>query len=438
MSVTAPPSVAPPSPAAPPARPRSLIRGPAWRNVWLLALASLIADVSGEMLQAVLPFLLVAQGAGGIGIGLTGGLTEGFGQAMKVVGGYAGARVKRKKLLVASGYLVAAVSRFGVAGAQVWSHSLAFRMLDRTGKGLREAPRDTLLADSIPKAQRGRAFGLHRAGDTLGAVIGVSIAIAILWHFFATSPPAVAQDPLALKGVESNIVFIGALIGLLAVVPVLLVRERPDGAESPALPLEPLSPRYGTYLAVAGLAYLGHVSYLFFILRASQVPGDGVPSMVGAVLWYLVFNVVYVAASYPAGILTDRVGRVRVLVIGFGLAALANALFFVAPSPWTIGAGFVALGASYAATEGTGRTLAADLAGTTGRSIRLGWYQFVVGVATVLGGVAAGYLWETRGPHWAFAWGAAVSVAAGVALALWAPLRRGKAAIRTPTPGEES
>jgi len=412
--------------------PRPSMDGAGWRNVWLLAAVSLISDVSGEMLQAVLPFLLVAQGATGLGIGLVGGVTEGFGQVFKLVGGYVGARVRRKRFLVGSGYLLASLSRFGVAFATAWPVSLAFRSLDRVGKGLREAPRDTILADSIPKSQRGRAFGLHRAGDTLGAVIGVTLAIAILWHYY--SPQEVEQ-----AGVEATVVLVGAVIGLTSVVPLFFVREAADGATPAApLPMEPLSPRYGSFLAVAALFHLGHVSYLFFILRAYELgdialPLVGViPGLVAAVLWYLVFNLVYVAASYPAGVITDRIGRVRVLVIGYGLAALASGLFFLTPSAWTLAAGFLTLGFSYAATEGTGRTLAADLAGTHGRSVRLGWYQFTVGIATLLGGVAAGLLWDTLGHRAAFAWGAALSVLALVALALWAPIKRSRQSPKPP------
>lgn len=391
----------------------------------LLAATSLISDISGEMLQAVLPFLLVAQGAGGLGIGLVGG-TDGLGSVFKVLGGYVGERVKRKRYLVGAGYLLAALSRFGIAFANFWLASFAFRTLDRVGKGLRDAPRDTILADSVPKAERGRAFGLHRAGDTLGAVIGVALAIGAVYWFY--SPDAVAQS-----GLESNIVFVGAAIGLLALVPLSFVRETTDEAGAAALPLEPFSPRYGSYLAVSGLFYMGHVSYLFFILHARGGPHGPLPDLVAAVLWYLAFNVVYVAASYPAGILTDRVGRVRVLLIGFALSAAAMGLFVLAPSLWTLAGGVVALGLSYAATEGTGRALAADLAGTAGRSHRLGWYQFVVGVATFAGGIAAGLLWDRVGEWGAFAWGATMSVLALVALALWAPLKRGKELLAEPS-----
>ncbi|MES2154898.1 MAG: MFS transporter [bacterium] len=385
----------------------------AWRDIRLLSAASLISDVSGEMLQSVLPFLLVAQGATGLGLGIVGGGSEAVGHFFKLVGGYWGERSSRKKAIVAGGYGLASASRFGVALATAWPVSLAFRSLDRVGKGLRTAPRDAMLADVVPRNARGRAFGLHRAADTAGAVIGIVIALVALASFQST-------DPKVQSSLESKIVLAGAVIGLTSVIPILFVRRPRDAVQDGASPLEPLSPRYGGYLVVSGLFYLGHVSYLFFILRAAALRWGGLPTAAGAVLLYLVFNLVYMAAAYPAGQLTDRFGRIRVLAFGYALAAGSFALFALQPSGWSIAAGFVVLGFSFAATEGTGRALAADLAGSSGRSHRLGWFHFTTGVATILGGLAAGLLWDAYGPWAAFAWGAGVSGLAFVALVAWA------------------
>lgn len=409
-----------------------MLRSATWRNVWLLALTSLVADVSGEMLQAVLPFLLLAQGATGLGLGLVGGVAEGVGHFFKLVGGYAGERVRRKRLLVGSGYLMAALSRFGVGLASSWGASLAFRSLDRVGKGLRTAPRDALLADMVPLRHRGRAFGLHRAGDTLGAVIGILLALLLIWLWGES------------EGLEARIVLVAAFIGLLSVLPLFFVREPGEGPrptrrpgprtetapQSPSPPLQPSSkepheapsPHYWSFLVVSGLFYLGHVSYLFFILRAAG-PEGGPLSPATAVLWYLAFNVVYMAASYPVGVWADRLGKMPFLVAGFGLAAVGGLAFALEPSPFTLGAGFLALGISYAATEGIGRAMASDLAGSAGRSHRLGWYHGAVGVATLVGAVAAGYLWDAYGQWAAFAWSALLSLVALGALVPWTMAR---------------
>ncbi|HEX2065631.1 MAG TPA: MFS transporter, partial [Candidatus Thermoplasmatota archaeon] len=147
--------------------------GDGWRTVRLLSLTSLLADVSGEMVMAVLPFLLVSQGATGFAVGLVGAASEATGHLAKWVGGRAGDRVRSRRALVAVGYLVPALARLGIASAATWGASLLWRSLDRVGKGLRSAPRDAMLHGAVPKAQVGRAFAYHRAADTAGAVVGV-------------------------------------------------------------------------------------------------------------------------------------------------------------------------------------------------------------------------------------------------------------------------
>ena len=371
-----------------------------WRDVRLLALVSLIGDISGEMLMAVLPFVLVAQGATGLGLGVVGGVTEGVGHAMKWVGGRVGQRMRRTVPLIGAGYLTAALSRFGVALATAWPATLAFRSLDRVGKGLRTAPRDALLAGAVPPSERARAFGLHRAADTTGAVLGVLAALAGLAWVGAS---------------ERQIVLVAAAVGLTSVVPLFFVREPalPPPVPGPGSPVEARTPGYLAFLAVAATFSLGHVSYLFFLVRSTA----GGASVESAVLWYLLFNVVYAAASYPFGMAADRWGRRRVLLVGFLLTALSALPFLAAPDPFLLTAGFAVLGLSYAAVEGNLRALAADLAGERARSTRLGEFHALVGFATLVGGIAAGLLWDKVGARWAFAWCAAVSLLAAVGLA---------------------
>ncbi len=367
-----------------------------WRNVLLLAAASFIADVSGEMLMAVFPFLLLAQGATGLGLGIVGGATDALGHAVKVVGGRLSDRAGRRKPLILTGYLLAALSRIGIALAPGWGASLAFRASDRVGKGLRTAPRDALLAESAPASQRGRAFGLHRAADTAGALVGTAIALA------ATA---------ALGASPATIVLVGAGIGLLTIIPLAGVHEIQQLPHSnrPTAD-EPASPRFRTYLAVSALYNLGNISYLFYLVRAS----DTVGSITGAIALYALFNAVYLALSYPIGALTDRIGRTPILAAGY-LASAAAALLILAPGPAIIAA-FIILGASYSAVDATGRALAADLAGSSARATRLGLYHGVTGAATLAGGIAAGLLWDHVGAWATFAFGAIAAAAAAPAL----------------------
>jgi len=368
------------------------------RNVALLAIASFLADVSGEMLLAVLPFLLVAQGASGVGIGLVDGLADAAGHMLKPAAGWIADKTGKRKPLIISGYLVAALSRIGIALASIWQVSLLFRASDRAGKGLRTAPRDALLAESVPRTARGRAFGLHRAADTAGAVIGVMLALGAL-AFLGASP--------------QGIVLAGAIIGLTTAIPLIYVREIAPPTGSATDDPEPPNPRFKLFVALAGIFALAEVSYMFFVLRATSSTSEA-----GAVGLYLLFNVVYLAGAYPAGRLADRIGKPRVLLAGWTLFALAAAAFVLQPSLPLAIAAFVLLGASFAGFDSMQRALAADLAGRAGRSTRLGLFHATIGLAAVSGGLIGGLLWDHVAPWATFAWGAGVALVAAIALAI--------------------
>lgn len=379
-------------------------RGDGWRTVRLLALTSLLADVSGEMLMAVLPFLLVAQGASGLAVGLVGAASEAVGHLSKWLGGWVGDRVRHKRALVASGYLVATLSRFGIAAAATWPASLAWRSVDRVGKGLHTAPRDAMLHAAIPLGQAARGFGYHRTADTAGAVLGVLGALLLLSQGFT----------------PSRVVLAAALVGLVAVLPLLALRE-PDLPPAPRGEAAPRRPGFRAFVAVSSLFAVGQVSYLFFLLRTGASAG-----VVAAVGWYLLFNVVYAVAAYPMGVLADSWGKARVLLTGFLLTALATLLFALPPTAPLLAAGFTLLGLSFAATAGTGRAIAAALAGAR-HSTRLGAYHASIGVAALVGGVLGGAVWDLWGPAALFEAGTAIVLLA--ALALVATLRRRAVAV---------
>ena len=367
------------------------------RNVVLLAAASFLADVSGEILMAVLPFLLVAQGASGVGLGLVGGLSDAAGHLLKPFAGALADKTRRRKPLIIGGYVLAAVSRVGIALAPVWQLTLLFRTSDRMGKGLRSAPRDALLAESVPREARGRAFGIHRAADTSGAFVGVALALLML--------VALTSDP-------ATIVLVGALVGLATVVPLAFVREVDDHRAPREHADEPASPLYPRFLVVAGIFGLGNVTYLFYVLRAQEALGGAVP----AVALYLAFNAVYALGAYPMGRLADRIGKPRVLTLGFILFALSAALFVPTPTPALVIAGFLLFGMAFASVDGVERALAADLAGSKRRGAGLGWFAMTAGLATLAGGLLAGLLWDHVG-HWAaFAWGAVLPLVAAALL----------------------
>lgn len=376
------------------------------RNVLLLAAASFLADVSGEMLMAVLPFLLVAQGASGVGLGLVGGAADAIGHVLKPAAGAIADRTRKRRPLIVGGYLLAAVSRLGIAFSGAWQATLLFRSTDRAGKGLRTAPRDALLAESVPRRERGRAFGIHRTADTAGAFVGVGAALVML---------------ALLSAEPSTVVLVGALVGLATVVPLAFVREMDGGPSADGKPaFEPASPQYVRFLVVAGIFALGNVSYLFYVLRAQEALGGAVP----AVALYLAFNAVYAASAYPMGRLADRIGKARVLTIGFVLFAASAAFFIPPPDPVLAIAGFLAFGVAFASVDGVERAFAADLAGSATRGTRLGWFASVSGFASLAGGLVAGGLWDNVAPWAAFAWGATVPLLAAGMLVATPGLRR--------------
>lgn len=361
------------------------------KNVVLLGITSFLADVSGEIIIVMLPFALLAQGATGLALGLVGA-AEAVQYLFKPLAGWLADRTSKRKPLIVAGYAAPPLARIGIALATSPLWIAIFRGADRAGKGVRAAPRDALLAESVAPEHRGRAFGFHRAADTAGALVGVLLAFALItWSGWSAT----------------SIVLLGAFLGLLTLAPLVFVRDI-EGATKGRRTFEAASPRYRAYLLVAGVFALGNLAILFVIIRgASAAGGAG-----GAILLYLLYNVIYVAAAYPAGALADRWGKPRVLAVGFALSAVGFALLVPAPSLPLAIAAFAVLGLAVGSISGVERAYAADLAGSEGRSTRLGVFQSTVGLAGVAGGLVAGALWDAQGPAWTFGAAATLCVAA--------------------------
>ncbi|MCR4404812.1 MAG: MFS transporter [Candidatus Acetothermia bacterium] len=373
------------------------------RNVLLLGLTSLIQDVSSELIQAVLPGFIAALGGGGLGVGLIGGLEESAKSLLSIFSGHWSDRFGRRKPLVAAGYALANLAKLGQAFVGGWGQLLGLRLLDRVGKGLRTAPRDALIADSAAKAVRGLNFGLHRAMDSLGAVLG-TISAYLLYHYLA----------LDLR----QIILLGGLIGLGALLPLIGVRERPGTPRlrSLLLGLRGLSPAFWLNLSAMMLFAMANLSYMFFWLKASQTFPERL-SIELPILMYALFNLSYTALSLPAGAIGDRLGRRAVLLGGYLLFIPIASGFIFAASLGAFIPLFLALGAVYALVEGNQRALAADLAAREGRGLALGVFHMGIGLAALLGGAIAGAIWEFASPAAAFTYGSAVALAAALLVA---------------------
>jgi|GEM_PF-22145 len=395
------PTFRPPGPPFPPdgrpgaLPPRAPLEGPAVRLpplVYLLGAVSFLMDVASEMAYPLLPLFLASLGAGPGTIGLVEGVAEATASLFKVVGGRLSDRLGRRRPFLLLGYGLPALFRPLLALAQSPFHVLLYRFLDRTGKGLRTAPRDALIAESAPKEALGRAYGLHRSLDTLGATLGPFLAFLLL-------------PLLGFRGVF----WLSALPALLAFLLLFAVRETPrPPSPLPPLALGHLSPGYRRFLLVSGLFALALSSNAFLLLRLKEL---GL-SQEEVALAYTLYNLLYALLAYPLGGLADRVGLGRMVATGFGLYALVYLGFAWARTAfWALG--FLFLYALYsAAFEGANRAYLATLVPEEAKAGAIGLYHTVVGVLLLPASLLFGLLWQAFGAAAAFLTGAALALGA--------------------------
>lgn len=375
------------------------------RTVFLLGVVSLLTDASSEMIYPLLPLFLAATlGTGAAFIGLIEGVAESTASLLKLFSGWWSDRLGRRKAIVVGGYTLSACARPLVALAGTGWHVLAVRFTDRVGKGLRTAPRDALIAAAAPPESWGKAFGFHRAMDHAGAVIGPLIAFALL--------STVVHD---LRTVFA----LAAIPGLLAVgILIARVADAPAAAREatgpPRLSLAPFSPRFRAVLAVIALFTLGNSSDAFLLLKA-HAAGVGASSI--PLLW-IVLHLSKALSSTPAGALSDRIGRPRLILAGWLVYAAVYGGFAVADHAWQIWALFVAYGLFFGLTEGVEKAYIADLAPPDLRGTAYGLYHAAVGLTALPASLLMGLVWEHVGPAAAFTVGAALALAAAVLLLL--------------------
>ncbi|HKJ76373.1 MAG TPA: MFS transporter, partial [Gammaproteobacteria bacterium] len=352
----------------------------------------------------ILPLFIMEIGGTGLAVGIIAGVSDSLASLLKMVAGYLSDRRGRRRGFVVSGYLLSAAAKTGLAAATVWPHVLALRIGERLGKGLRSAPRDALLAAATDGGRRGRGFGVHRAMDSAGAVLGALLAFGLYWFW----------------GWGFEAIFLAAgLLGFIAVGPLAFVREaavdRGTRRKAPTLHGSALAPPLRRFLAAAGLFALANFSYMFFVLR-SESAFTGALAVGIPILLYALYNVSYTLLAVPAGMLSDRFGRRPVLFAGYGLFVVVCGGFAVAEDLVTFVVLFLLFGANYALVNATERALVSDLAEEQQRGTALGTYYLVVSLTALPGGLLAGLLWDLD-PQWTFVYGA-VTAAAAIAI-LW-------------------
>ncbi len=379
-------------------------------NVWIAGLISLFTDVSSEMLVPVLPlFLANTLGTPIRAIGLIEGLAETTASVVKAASGWLSDRMGRRKPLMAWGYGLSNALKPLLGFTGTWGQVLAIRVADRFGKGVRGAPRDALLADSTEPAQRGRAFGLHRAMDTVGAAIGPLLA----WLILLRGP-----------GHYRVVFWWAAVPGIVAVaLLVAFLRETGVGPRGNgpilrnwSLSLRFLSPRLRRFMLVGVLFALGNSADAFLILRAQDL---GLAAAL-VPLAYFIFNASYALLSYPAGALSDKVGRKPVMGVGFAVFALIYFGFGAATRSWMAWPLFLLYGLYYAGTEGIQKAYIVDHADSDQRGTAVGVYNALTGLAALPASLVAGLLWDGIGPAAPFYLGSATAAVSALLLLLWA------------------
>jgi MFS family permease len=393
---------------------RSLRRLP--RIIWLLSLASLLNDVSSEAIFPLLPLFLTSLGAPMRFLGLIEGSADALSSVIKMLAGAWSDRGPRR-LMVTGGYLMPAVARAVIAVAVAPWQVLAARLFDRAGKGIRSGPRDALLADSVAAGQRGRAFGLNRAMDHLGAALGPLIAAALLG-----------------LGVGLRSTFaVAAAIGLLAPA-VLFFRlrdpRRADAAErvvsAAAVPGARLHRGFFPYLVACVLFALGNSSDAFLLVRAREVGW----SPTALPLIWLFHHLVKSVVAIPGGALSDRHSRAMVVAAGWAAYAVTYLGFGFASARWQIVVLFLAYALYHGLAEGAERAIIADMAETGARGRAFGLYHGFVGVAALPAGLATGWVWDAFGARLALGLNAAFAALGSLVLAsltFGGPLRRPRA-----------
>jgi len=385
-------------------------------NVFFLGIVSFFTDVSSEMIFTLVPlFLANVLGATTTIIGLIGGLSESADALFRIFSGWLSDRLGKRKSLTVAGYTISTIAKPFMYLASTWGVVLGVRFGDRIGKGIRTSSRDALLADSAPPGERGKSFGFHRAMDTSGAVTGLAIAALVIYLLQG------GGLELSLKTYQW-LVLIGIVPAILAVV--VLVRSVKERERKPS-PLSRSRPgfnlirlaagfdtRFKIFLVIMALFTLGNSSDFFVVLRAQNMGF----SVFHIVLMLVLFNATYAAVALPAGRLSDRLGRKRVIAMGWGVYALIYLGFALAGETWQVWLLFVGYGVYYGVVEGVVRAFVADLVPAEKRGTAYGLYHGVVGLTLLPASLIAGWLWQAYSPQAPFFFGAGLAALATIGM----------------------
>jgi len=369
-------------------------------NIILLGITSLLTDISSEMVYPILPvYLVVTLGVSPAILGLIEGIAESLASLLKVFSGYFSDKIRLRKPFTILGYGASAVGKLLLYVSTSWGYVLFSRIVDRFGKGVRTAPRDALIADSSPEGKRGASFGLHRAMDTTGAAIGVLCVYFLITHY---------------KGEFKDVFFLSIIPAILGVFFLFLIKEKRVAPYVKAKKFEfkwgKLDKRLKLFLIFTFVFTLGNSSNQFLLLRAQNL-GNPLPIVI---LLYLVYNLSYAIVLYPASRLSDKIGRKKLLVLGYLFYALVYLGFAVNNSPHNFWALFAVYGLYIGFTEGVEKALVSDIAPQELRATAIGLHATLIGIGLFPASLLAGLLWKFIGPQAAFYFGSIMGLIASV------------------------
>lgn len=376
------------------------------RNVVALSAVSLLNDTSSEIIYPLLPaFLALSLGASPAIIGIIEGFAESIASLLKLFSGWLSDKFNTRKLPVLVGYALAAFTRPVLGFVTSWPQVLSVRTIDRVGKGIRGAPRDALLADSVLPKERGFAFGFNRAADHLGAVFGPVVAFVLLWLFAANS-----QNPTIA---EYQTVFLFAsvpvVIGLFVIIFFVKEKQHPhEHADPPDLSLKGFDGNFKRFLVVIALFTLSNSTDAFLLLRAADA---GISPVMLPLLW-MALHISKVVFSLIGGDLSDRLGRKILIIGGWLVYAAVYAGFAFVSSPWQAWVLFIIYGAYFGLTEGVEKAFVADMVPANRRGTAYGLYNLAFGITVFPASLLFGLVWTQLGPATAFLASACVSILA--------------------------
>ncbi len=365
------------------------------KNIYLLGLTSFFNDIGGEMLMPVLPLFLSYLGASGFVIGITSGLRESIPKILQVFAGFWSDKIGKRKQFVVFGYFFSGASKFLLAFSNIWPLAVFFSTTERIGKGIREAPRDALIAESgMP---HGKAFAIHKALDTAGGIVG-SVLVFLLFEFLHLG--------------FAKIIFIAGLVIFISLIPVSFVKfgnTKPQDIKF-FKSLKNLPKQVWVFIIVAGVFSLANFGYMFIILKA-QNSFSGNWIIAAPLLLYILFNIVYASLSIPFGIFADNYGRKKIVLLGYILFVVLSLILAFYSSLTMLIISFALFGVVYAILQSQQRALVADLCPQKLNGTAIGAFNTVTGLVALPSGFISGYLWDLN-YQYTFLFGGSICIVA--------------------------